>query len=212
MTFPTRLLVDGEELVVDLRPHWIALIRATFVTLVVVVAGFVAAAQLDGVGVWIVLGVGVLALLWWPVRDVVRWATSHFVVTSDRVIHRQGLIAKNSMEIPLEAINDVRFHQGVFERMIGAGDLIIQSASESGREVFGDIRHPEDVQKMIYHQGEQNQKRMYQGMGSGAAAPSNPAAAPSTTTELQRLAELRDKGVLTESEFQNQKKKILGDG
>jgi uncharacterized membrane protein YdbT with pleckstrin-like domain len=134
-------------------------------------------------------------------------------VTSDRVIHRQGLIAKNSMEIPLEAINDVRFHQGVFERMIGAGDLIIQSASEAGREVFGDIRHPEEVQKTIYQQGEHNQKRMYQGMGSGSAAPSsNPAGAPSTTAELQRLAELRDKGVLTESEFQNQKKKILGDG
>jgi uncharacterized membrane protein YdbT with pleckstrin-like domain len=179
---------------------------------VVAVGWVVAEKQLDGLPVSIVLGVGVLVLMWWPVRDVVRWATSHFVVTSDRVIHRQGLIAKNSMEIPLEAINDVRFHQGVFERMIGAGDLIIQSASESGREVFGDIRHPEDVQKMIYHQGEQNQKRMYQGMGSTAAAPSNPASAPSTTTELQRLAELRDKGVLTESEFQNQKKKILGDG
>jgi hypothetical protein len=101
----------------------------------------------------------------------------------------------------------------VFERMIGAGDLIIQSASESGREVFGDIRHPEDVQKTIYHQGEQNQKRMYQGMGSGAAASSsNPAGTPSMTAELQRLAELRDTGVLTESEFQNQKKKILGVG
>jgi hypothetical protein len=30
------------------------------------------------------------------------------------------------------------------------------------------------------------------------------------TTELERLAELRDKGVLTEAEFQNQKKKVLG--
>jgi uncharacterized membrane protein YdbT with pleckstrin-like domain len=213
MAFPTRLLIEGEELILDLRPHWIALARAALVTLVVVVAEILAAANLNGGAVWIALGAGILVLLWWPVRDVVHWATSHFVVTSDRVIHRQGLIAKNSMEIPLEAINDVRFHQGVFERMIGAGDLIIQSASESGREVFGDIRHPEDVQKTIYSQGEHNQKRMYQGMGSSSAAPSsNPAGAPSTTAELQRLGELRDKGVLTESEFQNQKKKILGDG
>jgi uncharacterized membrane protein YdbT with pleckstrin-like domain len=213
MAFPTRLLIQGEELILDLRPHWIALVRATLVTLVVVVAEIVAAAKLDGVAVWIALGVGILVLLWWPVRDVVHWATSHFVVTSDRVIHRQGLIAKNSMEIPLEAINDVRFHQGVFERMIGAGDLIIEWASESGREVFGDIRHPEDVQKTIYQQGEHNQKRMYQGMGSGAAvaSSSNPAGTPSMAAELQRLAELRDKGVLTESEFQNQKKKILGE-
>jgi len=218
MPFPTRLLIDGEELILDLRPHWIALVRAVAVAILTIVAWIVLLPRLpDGsshdVLFWLVIGLGILAMLWWTVRDSVHWATSHFVVTSDRVIHRQGLIAKNSMEIPLEAINDVRFHQGVFERMIGAGDLIIQSASESGREVFGDIRHPEEVQKTIYHQGEQNQKRMYQGMGSGGAAPSsNPAGAPSMTAELQRLAELRDKGVLTESEFQNQKKKILGEG
>jgi membrane protein YdbS with pleckstrin-like domain len=218
MPFPTRLLIEGEELILDLRPHWIALVRAVGVAILTIVAWIVLLPRLpDGsshdVLFWLVIGLGILGMLWWTVRDSVHWATSHFVVTSDRVIHRQGLIAKNSMEIPLEAINDVRFHQGVFERMIGAGDLIIQSASESGREVFGDIRHPEEVQKTIYHQGEQNQKRMYQGMGSGAAASSsNPAGTPSMTAELQRLAELRDTGVLTESEFQNQKKKILGDG
>jgi membrane protein YdbS with pleckstrin-like domain len=218
MPFPTRLLIEGEELILDLRPHWIALVRAVGVAILTIVAWIVLLPRLpDGsshdVLFWLVIGLGILAMLWWTVRDSVHWATSHFVVTSDRVIHRQGLIAKNSMEIPLEAINDVRFHQGVFERMIGAGDLIIQSASESGREVFGDIRHPEDVQKTIYHQGEQNQKRMYQGMGSGAAvaSSSNPAGTPSMAAELQRLAELRDKGVLTESEFQNQKKKILGE-
>jgi membrane protein YdbS with pleckstrin-like domain len=218
MPFPTRLLIEGEELILDLRPHWIALVRAVGVAILTIVAWIVLLPRLpDGsshdILFWLVIGLGVLAMLWWTVRDSVHWATSHFVVTSDRVIHRQGLIAKNSMEIPLEAINDVRFHQGVFERMIGAGDLIIQSASESGREVFGDIRHPEDVQKTIYHQGEQNQKRMYQGMGSGAAvaSSSNPAGTPSMAAELQRLAELRDKGVLTESEFQNQKKKILGE-
>lgn len=218
MPFPTRLLIEGEELILDLRPHWIALVRAVGVAILTIVAWIVLLPRLPegsshDVLFWLVIGLGILAMLWWTVRDSVHWATSHFVVTSDRVIHRQGLIAKNSMEIPLEAINDVRFHQGVFERMIGAGDLIIQSASEAGREVFGDIRHPEEVQKTIYQQGEHNQKRMYQGMGSGAAAPlSNPAGAPSMTAELQRLAELRDKGVLTESEFQNQKKKILGEG
>jgi len=157
---------------------------------------------------WVTLGAGFVVFVWWPVRDLTRYLTSHFVVTSDRVIHREGWISKRSMEIPLEAINDVRFKQGVFERMIGAGDIVISSASERGTEVFEDIRHPEDVQKTIYSQGELNQKRMYQGMGS-SAAPATPQA-PSVTTELQRLSELRDKGVLTEAEFQNQKKKILG--
>jgi membrane protein YdbS with pleckstrin-like domain len=222
VAFPRRLLIDGEDLVLELRPHWIALVVPVFIA-VVIVGGWIAAlvyAPDDGAGrsvvVWGATGVAAVLLVIYSVRRIISWATSYFVVTSDRVIHREGWIAKRSMEIPLEAINDVRFHQGVFERMIGAGDLIISSASEFGRQVFGDIRNPEDVQKTIYHQGELNKERMFRG-GRSAESPAEPPpppstpAAASTTGELERLAELRDRGVLTESEFQNQKKKVLGD-
>jgi len=225
MPFPRKLLVPNEDLVLEIRPHWIALVMPAIVTILIVVGyGFaIGYAPDDGGGrsavVWGATAVALFLLIFFPVRKVIAWATSWFVVTSDRVIHREGWIAKRSMEIPLEAINDVRFHQGVFERMIGAGDLIISSASEFGREVFGDIRNPEQVQRTIYQQGELNKQRMYQGRDERpaprppASTPSTPATSPaaaSTTGELERLAELRDRGVLTESEFQNQKKKILG--
>lgn len=213
MPFPRRLLIEGEELVLDLRPHWIALVLPSIVTLLVVV-GYVLAlgyAPDDGTGrsvvVWGALVVGIAIFVWYPLRAFVAWATSNFAVTTDRIIHREGFIAKRSMEIPLEAINDVRFHQSILERIVGAGDLVIQSASEYGRNVFANVRNPEHVQRTIYEQGEANKKRMYQGGSSGGASPS----APSVTNELQRLADLRDKGVLTEAEFQNQKKKILGE-
>ncbi len=206
MPFPRRLLIEGEDLILDLRPHWIALVGPTIVTLLVV-AGYllaVAYAPDEGAGrsvvVWGGLVLGIVILIWYPVRRFIAWATSNFVVTTDRVIHREGFIAKRSMEIPLEKINDVRFRQSVFERIIGAGDLILESAGEFGRNVFSNIRNPEHVQKTIYHQGELNQERE---MRPGPAA-------PTATTELQRLADLRDRGVLTEDEFQNQKRKILG--
>lgn len=219
MPFPRRLLIENEELVLELRPHWIAIVVPAIVT-ILVVAGWILAltyAPEDGTSrsivVWGASAIGVFLLIAFPVRKFIAWATSYFVVTSDRVIHREGWIAKRSMEIPLEAINDVRFHQGVFERLIGAGDLIISSASEFGRQVFGDIRNPEEVQKAISHQGELNKERMYRGGGRGSAAPTQttmPPASASTTGELERLAELRNKGVLTEDEFQSQKKRILG--
>jgi uncharacterized membrane protein YdbT with pleckstrin-like domain len=218
MPFPRRLLIENEELVLELRPHWIAIVVPAIVT-ILVVAGWILAvtnAPDDGTSrsivVWGASAVGVFLLIAFPVRKFIAWATSYFVVTSDRVIHREGWIAKHSMEIPLEAINDVRFHQGVFERLIGAGDLIISSASEFGRQVFGDIRNPEEVQKAISHQGELNKERMYRGGGRGSAPAqaTMPPASASTTGELERLAELRNKGVLTEDEFQSQKKRILG--
>jgi uncharacterized membrane protein YdbT with pleckstrin-like domain len=218
MAFPRRLLIENEELVLDLRPHWIALVLPSLVTILVVVGWILTLAWAPDSGaarsvlIWGSFGVGILILIWYPVRAFTAWATSNFAVTSDRIIHRQGFIAKRTMEIPLEAINDIRFHQGVLERIVGAGDLIVQSASEYGRNEFANVRHPETVQKTIYQQGERNKERMYQGRERMPVAPpaAPPPAAPSTTTELERLAELRDKGVLTEAEFQNQKKKILG--
>jgi uncharacterized membrane protein YdbT with pleckstrin-like domain len=214
MAFPRRLLIEGEELVLDLRPHWVALvgpIAVTFLVLVGWILAFIYAPE-DGSGrsavIWASLAIGLLILIWYPLRAFIAWATSNFAVTSDRIIHREGFLAKHTMEIPLEAINDIRFQQSLFERMVGAGDLVIQSASEFGRNVFANVRNPEHVQRTIYEQGERNKERMYQ---SRPAGPSPSPASPSVTTELERLADLRNKGVLTESEFQNQKKRILGE-
>ncbi len=216
MAFPRKLLIAGEEIVLELRPHWVALALPALVALAAVLLGGWLVASADGA----VKGLAVLAivvvLIAYPLRKLLWWATSQFVVTTSRVIHREGFIAKRSMEIPLDKINDVRFEQGIFERVMGAGTLIIQSASETGRNEFVFIRHPEEVQKTIYEASETEQDRQIQrnvGQMSQAAAsaPRPPAgAAPNVTTELERLAELRAKGVLTEAEFQAQKARILG--
>jgi uncharacterized membrane protein YdbT with pleckstrin-like domain len=208
VAFPRRVLIEGEQLVLELRPHWIALVWPIAVAALVVVAWILALVWGPDSGggralmFWAATVVALLLLVGYVLPRVVAWWTSIFVVTTDRIIHRRGLVAKSSMEIPLEAINDVRFEQGVFERMIGAGSLVIESAGERGRQVFGDIRHPEDVQREIYAQGEVNKQRMYQG--------GPPRGAPSTTGELERLADLRDRGVLTQEEFETQKRRILG--
>jgi uncharacterized membrane protein YdbT with pleckstrin-like domain len=203
MAFPRRLLVEGEELVLDLRPHWIALVMPSIATVAALALMIVLYETFEEGILDTIVGVaGTLFLLAYPLRRLVDWLTSHFVVTSDRIIHRRGFIAKYSMEVPLEAINDVRFEQGILDRIIGAGTLVVQSASEAGRQVFDHIRKPEEVQKTIYHQGELNQQRMLAGP---SARPG-----PSTSSELERLADLRARGILTEEEFQAQKRRILG--
>ena len=211
MAFPRKLLIPGEQLVLELRPHPVALGLAALGTIgALVLAGWLSIKVFDdGVMqsiIWIAL---IVFLVLYPLRKLVWWLTSDFVVTSSRVIHREGFIAKRSMEIPLDKINDVRFEQGIFERMVGAGTLVIQSASESGRNEFKFIRHPEEVQRTIYHESEADQTRTVQ---RATPPPSAASGAPSTTTELERLADLRARGVLTEEEFQAQKARILGQG
>lgn len=231
MAFPRRLLADHEELILDLRPHWIALVWPVSQVVVILIAAALALGYLpDDWPGWIRTAVLVLAavmLVGGPIRLIVAWLTSHFVLTSDRVIHREGWFAKKSMEMPLERINDVRFKQSVFERIVGAGDLVIESAGEFGQNRFTDIRKPEQVQKTIYEMSEHNQDRM---MGSrpppsgGTERFTDPEhrttesvvtettpRAPSIDEQLERLADLRDRGVIDEAEFQDAKDRILGD-
>ena len=203
MGFPRRLLAENEQLILDLRPHWISLVLPVGAT-VLIVGGVVAALAYTPDSwpnwvAWAAVVVGVILLLAYPFRFFIDWITSHFVVTSDRLIHREGWFAKRSMEIPLENINDVRFNQSVFERVIKAGDLTIESAGEFGQQNFTDIHDPEQVQKVIYETSEANSQRMYTG-----GRPSS-----SVADELSKLDRLRDEGVISNEEFEAQKARLL---
>ena len=204
MPFPRRLLSDGEDLILDVRPHWIALVWPVVETVLILVAMFAALIYVPASWPWWVkLAIVIVAMAVFvagPARQLVAWATSHFVVTTDRLIQRSGWFAKHSMEIPLEKISDVRFNQSVFERIIGAGDLTIESPGEFGQERFSNVRRPEDIQKLIYEMGEENQRRM---TGTGARG-------SSVAEELERLDRLRRDGVLSDAEFQAQKARLLG--
>jgi uncharacterized membrane protein YdbT with pleckstrin-like domain len=205
MTFPRRLLSEGEELVLDLRPHWIALVwPLTEIALDVAGVALILVYMPDRWAAWVrwlVVGVGAALIVVSAIPKIVAWATSHFVVTTDRVVHRSGWFAKRSMEIPLENISDVRFSQGVVERLIGAGDLVLESPGEFGQETFTNIRRPEVVQKTIYEMNEANLRRMQ--------SPHSPAA---VADELAKLARLRDEGVLSDEEFEEQKSHLLRPG
>jgi uncharacterized membrane protein YdbT with pleckstrin-like domain len=223
--FPRKLLIPGEDVVVELRPHPVALAGPVLAMLVATLAEWWVAARFDGLIVWIAWAAWIALMLGFVIPKLVAWWTSIFVISTDRVISREGFIAKRSMEIPLEQVNDVRFEQGIFDRIVGAGTLLIQSASTGGTNSFDDIRRPEEVQRTIFHQGELNQQRAGRRSMSahdadaptrpdGPATPPSPVASspasPSVTTELERLADLRARGILTEEEFQAQKARILG--
>jgi len=218
MAFPRRLLIPGEDIVIELRPHWAALALAIVVGVLATVAAIWITTLVHVTAVrWAVWIAWAVVVVWGFVRRLIWWLTSNFVVTTNRVIHRQGFIAKRSMEIPLDKINDVRFEQGIVDRVIGAGTLIIQSASEAGRNDFDFVRDPEGVQKTIYEATQRGARRMAGGTPAPPPPPSPPGpsdpgsrSAPNVTTELERLADLRARGVLTEEEFQGQKARILG--
>ena len=137
------------------------------------------------------------------------------MVTDERVISRSGVVAKKGIEIPLDRINTVFFNQSFFERLIGAGDLGIESAGEGGRENFSDVRKPALVQQEIYRQKEALEAAQHSRLGESIAdsmqqgATSCRAASVSIPEQIEQLDRLRKSGALTEDEFQLKKAELL---
>ena len=143
------------------------------------------------------------------------------------------MIAKSGVEIPLERIMNVNFKQSIWERMIGAGDLLIESGGKDGQSRFSDVRKPELVAKEIHEQANQYEekpaRRAAAAAGAGAAAavnanlpppppPPAPSQVPSGTAapasadaaeQLEKLHDLLTKGAITQAEYDSKKAELL---
>ena len=207
MAFPKKLLNSGETLYVDLRPHWWYFSRHILSGVPLLIL-LVLAFKIDNTVLWWFWAV--LALLWagWLGLQYLNWTFTHFVVTTSRVVFRTGVLAKHGVEIPMDRIANINFNQSIWERVIGAGDLEIESAGKDGQTKFDDVWHPDAVQQELYRQMELHAKTRA-GWNAGTAAPAPAAPAASLPEQLQQLADLRDRGVLTPAEFEKKKAQLL---
>jgi uncharacterized membrane protein YdbT with pleckstrin-like domain len=199
--FPRKLLNESEDVILDLRPHWwfMAGPSAALVGAIALTVALAVTAGGDWV-LWVGLVLIVAAGAWFTVRYL-KWTTTNFVVTTDRLIFRSGVIAKQGKEIPLERLNDIGFQQSIFERILGAGDLLIESAGERGQETFEDIPRPARVQNEIYRQIELAQGRTADRMAGRRDL--------SLPEQLEKLDELRQRGVISQAEFDAKKAQLL---
>lgn len=210
MPFPRHLLTDDEALVLDLRPHWWQIAPPASLLAVVTVLGATALAASWWRPIEYAIGILWVGALLWFGANYMKWTTTNFVVTNERVISRTGVVSKEGIEIPLDRINTVFFNQSIFERMIGAGDLGIESAGEGGRQEFSNIRKPSLIQNEIYRQVEGLEDRRLDRLGRAAAGVAAAGSAElSIPEQIEKLDQLRRQGVVTEEEFQAKKRDLL---
>ena len=204
MPFPRKYLNEGEEVVLDQRPHWFFLVGPVIALLATLGLAVAVSSGVSGdlqkvalVPTLLLVGV---SLVWVLVRYA-RWATTSFVITTDRLIHRHGVLSKSGREIPLERLNDVSFHQTLFQRLLASGDLLIESAGERGQQMFSGFPHPERTQNQIHRQIELAQARDADRMAGRREL--------SPLEQLEKLEELRQRGVISQAEFDVKKAKLL---
>ena len=198
MPFPRKLLNEGEDVILDLRPHWWFLSKPIFVTLLTL-AGAIVLRNVEYASL-VALALMAVSVLWLLVRWF-KWTTTNFVLTTDRLISRKGVLSKSGREIPLERINDISVNQTLFERVIRSGDLMIESAGERGQQHFPDMSKPFLVQNAIYAEMERAGARDAERM-AGARQLSIP-------EQIEKLDELRQRGVISNAEFEAKKAQLL---
>jgi uncharacterized membrane protein YdbT with pleckstrin-like domain len=204
VAFPRKLLNDEEEIVLDLHPHWWFFFQPLAALLVSVALGAVLFAVDAPVWAGYPVAVLIVVCLGWFAIIYAQWITTNFVVTTDRLIYRHGVISKHGIEIPLERVNTVFFSQSIFERILRAGDLVIESAGERGRQSFSNVRSPSAVQNEIYKQMEANENRKFDRIGRGGGVECD-----SIPEQIRELDELRRQGVISDAEFNEKKQELL---
>lgn len=232
MPFPSRLLTDGEEVVVELRPHWVTLgwPLVAAVAAIVLAIGVVAAFPTIPIGVVYLLVAMVVAAALWLSGRMVRWFTTSLVVTTSRLVQRSGVVARRGLELRLERVNQLSYHQSLLDRVLRTGELLVEMGGEMGVVAFDHVPRPAVVQSLITEQidavhrgsrrGSSSDKPVRVGVGAGTVGADTPpegvapvrgqwGGARSVADRLVELDELHRRGIVTDAEFQAKKADLL---
>jgi uncharacterized membrane protein YdbT with pleckstrin-like domain len=167
-----RSLAAGEESVAVLHPHWKTLVvpvLLTFVVVAVLLAGEVLIPESKAAGIerLVLAVVAIVLLMWWLMYPLLVWRTTVYEVTTRRMRLRDGILTRNGRDIPLSRITDVSFREGVLDRLLGCGTLVVESAGEHGELALTAIPHVEQVSALLFQLVED------QRLGDGRPGPSD---------------------------------------
>ena len=137
MAYPDNLLVQGERVIVNKRPHWKVLILPTILFIVIIAAGAALATWISKSNwespqwaYYAIIGVAVVALIILVLVPFVRWRTEHFVITNHHVFFRTGLLSRREHQIPLGQIANMETEVTFWGRLMGYGSLIVESSAD----------------------------------------------------------------------------------
>jgi uncharacterized membrane protein YdbT with pleckstrin-like domain len=154
MAYPEKVLGDDEEVVRHLHPHWLTVFWPIVLFLLLVgAASFGAALVPDGdqQGFWrlVVVAAAVVLALFLVVVPLLRWRTTHYVITTHRLLYRTGILSRHGRDIGLSRITDVSYKQTLWDRVINSGTVSIETAGEGGPTVFSAIPDSDGVQQLL---------------------------------------------------------------
>jgi hypothetical protein len=197
------MLAQNERILLRARKHWSVLLGNIILEIVLIVALIVAIFALAPIAAFPVMPLGfflVVVPLAGMARDFLLWYNRQYIVTNRRVIQTSGVFSKDVVDSSLEKVNDVKLSQSFWGRLLDYGDIEILTASEVGANVFRSIGEPIKFKTAMLNAKE---RLGFDEMGGGLRA------AEDIPSLIARLDDLRQKGLITEAEFQAKKTELL---
>ncbi len=152
---PRRLLRPDEDILVDIRPHWLAVV-GPLVTAIVVVGVAVSlevSFPRSGSTVHWIEGIAAAVPVAWLVARLLRWWATELVVTTDRILVRHHLGAERVEQVALVEVDRVEVDRHLLGRLAGSGTLVVVVADVDGERaglVVDDVRHPDVLQRIVH--------------------------------------------------------------
>jgi len=198
----TQLKPD-EALIMETKPHWFTLALPFLITL----TGSIISYFLGYYGI-----ITVFILLVYFFYKLKQRTNNLWAVTNLRIVDEYGVFLNNSKESPLEKINNVSYFQSFWGRLFGYGDVQIQTAAEIGSTTYSLVENPKELKDTITQMQEaykyQQIKRQATELAQ-AIATKQQTSNTEIASELEKLYELNQRGILTDEEYNARKIKIL---
>jgi len=200
----TELKTD-EKIALELHPHWFTLVMPFVVTLLFSSLGVF----LMIIGMAFGLALPVIFILYFLFKLIQR-NNNIWVVTNLRVIDEEGVLSSKSKESPLDKINNINYLQTFWGKVFDYGNVQIQTAAEIGSTTYHMVSSPKKLKDTITLRQEEYKQYQIEKQAQGLAnAIINGQAKVDVAAELEKLFELKEKGILTEEEYKARKVKLL---
>ena len=198
----TQLKKD-EKIIMETKLHWLTLVGPFFIMLIVSILGIIAGSY----GLLLVL-----VSAGYFIYKIIQRNNNLWIVTNLRVIDEYGVFSNNAKESPLDKINNVSYLQSFLGRIFGYGNVQIQTAAEVGSTTYFSVENPKELKDTITHMQEEYRqshitKQANEFANAILAGQQNKRT--DVAAELEKLYELKQKGILTDEEYNNRKAKIL---
>ena len=199
-----EMLGENETILLRARKHWSVLFGNIVLEIVLIIALIVISFVLLPLVAFPVVPLGfvlVLVPLAGMVRDFLVWYNRQYIVTNRRVIQTAGVFSKDVVDSSLEKVNDVKMSQSFWGRLFDYGDIEILTASEVGANVFRSIGEPIKFKTAMLNAKE---RLGFDELGGQVVQATN-----DIPSLIARLDDLRQKGIISEQDFQQKKAELL---